>query len=544
MSSTPTSFVSRRHDDPAAWSVCSSAGVVATAHHRASEAAAAVLRDGGNAIDAAVTASLMLGVCEPAGSGLGGMTMMVVHLASPARTFVLEGPCRAPAAATPKLAETHSRRLGYRAVAVPSNAAVLAYAHARYGQLARERLIEPAIDAAAAGIVISPLQRKLLQTYRRSLRKGNAAYRWLTPDGEALSVGSRVTQPELATTLRRLAAAGFEDLYVGDLARTFAADMAARGGYITADDLAQIPWPSEVEPLRGSFGELEVCSLAPPGGGTALLQMLHVYDALDLDPFDPDAAMAAVMFAAIIRRARVDRRMRSRKGAPADAPDLHSVEHARVVAAQLREQWGSTGASVGPTIGAWSPGNSSGETSHVSIIDRFGNAVAMTQSIERSFGSKVVTPQLGFFHNGYLKAYKLTRASHPNYLRPGAPARSNAGPTLALRDGKVALAVGSTGSERLNSGVFQVLARLRAGQAPFKAVAAPRLHCTPEGEVMCEHERFDPAAIAALREHGYQIAKLDPWSFKTGGLQLAVRDDGVMQAVADPRRDGSATAAD
>ena len=172
------------------------------------------------------------------------------------------------------------------------------------------------------------------------------------------------------------------------------------------------------------------------------------------------------------------------------------------------------------------------------MIDRYGNVVSMTQSIERSFGSKIATPGLGFLYNGYMKAFKLRNQKHPHYLKPGAIARSNASPTIVFKDEKPLYAIGSTGSEGIASGMFQVLVRL-LNQSPFEAVKAPRLHCTPERQVFLEAERFNPEALTLLNKHGFEIKPYDAWSFSVGGLHLAGTNDNICWGVAEPRRDGA-----
>jgi gamma-glutamyltranspeptidase/glutathione hydrolase len=150
-----------------------------------------------------------------------------------------------------------------------------------------------------------------------------------------------------------------------------------------------------------------------------------------------------------------------------------------------------------------------------------------------------LNPELGFLYNGYMRTFKVRNPDHPHFLRPGAPTRSNATPTLLFQDGKPHAAIGNTGSERLASGILQVLARLRR-QTPFQAVLAPRLHCTPEGQVLLEAERFPSESLDALTAKGYELQRLDAFSFKVGGLQLIVRQGESLCGVAEPRRDGAA----
>ncbi len=221
-------------------------------------------------------------------------------------------------------------------------------------------------------------------------------------------------------------------------------------------------------------------------------------------------------------------RYRLRTGAEqaGEAVELLSPEYAATAAAAIRRKLGE-----------------GGETSHISVVDRFGNAVALTQSIERSYGAAELSPELGFLYNGFLRAFKVENQRHPHYLRPGAPARSNAAPTIALRDGRPWAVLGSTGSERAASGIFQTLVRLAAGQTPFDAVHGALLHSTPERELLLEAERFAPACPGALERAGFRLSALDSYSFKMGGIQLVSRGDDTWIGVGEPRRDGLAVAA-
>lgn len=515
-----------RRDDPSCWEAASSQGIVCTAHYRATWAGVEMLRRGGNAIDAAAAASLALAVVEPAASGLGGMAMMTVHLARPGRTFTLEGPCRAPLEATPEAVRQRNRGRGYEAVAVPTYAAAIDHALQRYGTMSLAAVSAPAIALAEDGYRITPTQRRLLKRYLEAILEGNAASLLLDGHGSPPSVGTVVRNPALADALRRFAAGGASEFYHGHIGRVILGDMAAGGGFITATDFAGIPWPQETEPLHGPFGPWAVYTTAPPGGGFALLEMLSLFDALRHDGFDADAPEGAALLAAIIQQARVDRRrlrLRLTREWALGNPEQLSTAYAERIAGQIHSR------PRGP-----------GETTHLNVIDREGNVVALTQSIERSFGAKVACRELGFLYNGFMKGLKVKNERHPHYLRPGAVARSNASPTILIGPQRAILAIGSTGSERIASGIFQVLVRLER-QNPFEAVQAPRLHCTPEGWVTCEAERFDPAVLEHLAARGFRVTSYqEPWAFSAGGLHLAGRTDGTPWGVAEPRRDGLA----
>jgi len=452
------------------------------------------------------------------------MTMMMVHLAGAGRTVAIEGPCLAPVLATPEAVRAAKRRYsGYPAVAVPTNAAVLAHALARYGTRPPAEVLAPAIHLAEEGYPLTAFQHEVLTRYRRPLARQGGG-RHLLRDGAPLPVGAQVRQPELAATLRRLAEAGFEDFYTGAIGRRIVEDMKCHGGFLGEADFAAVPWPREAEPMRSRYRGLDVFTLAPPGGGVALLQMLQLHELLGREGADPDAPDTAVMLASIIRRARADRRRHGLDLVPGHTtPILVQADHNAAAADDIRT--------------ALSGGD---ETTHFVVADRWGNVVSTTQSIERSFGAKVATADLGFLYNGFLKAFKVRNPAHPHFLRPGAVARSNAAPTIVLDGDRPWAALGSTGSERSASVMFQVLIRLFQ-QTPFEAVHAPRLHCSPEGLVLLEKDRFAVGVIAALEKAGFSLEEEPSYAFKLGGLQLllAAGRRGFV-GVADPRRDGAA----
>jgi len=530
---------SDRRDDPALWSAESPGGIIATAHYLATRAGAEILEEGGNAIDAAVAASLALGVCEPAGSGLGGMAMLLVHDGRTARTTVYDGACPAPVRATPQAVAASPRYSGYRAVAVPTYVAVVARVIERHCTLPAARLLKAAIDLAEQGVRVSHQHAQLTQRYLKALRKHNAGAVFLQANGDPLAAGTVHRQPVLARTLRRLAEAGLDDFYTGEVGRKIIADMQANNGFLCADDFAKVPWPKEREPLEGTFEGRTVHTVPEPGGGHTLLQLLAIHEALPDSLRDPDTPAGAVALTSAIQRVRRDRATaHSKEGVKRPQSDRLAPDYVGALATGIASDIADAG-------------HGEGETTHLSVLDRHGNAVSLTQSIERCFGAKVLTPELGFLFNNYMKGFKIQATHHPHYLRPGAFARSNAAPTIVFdsNDRKPCIAIGSTGSERMLSGIFQVLVRLRQ-QAPFDAVHAPRMHCTPDGEVLLEDLRMQPDVLHALTEQGFRLSSLGDYSFQVGGLHLAVRTNGRSDrvnrfiGVAEPRRDGAAAGPD
>ena len=503
-------------------------GMVATAHREATAAGVAALEAGGNAVDAAVGAALALGVCEPAASGLGGQTMMVVHLAGEDRTFALDGSSRAPNLATVDGFDDYrrERRRGHRATTVPGSPALYAYAVGRYGRLDIAEVMEPAIRLAADGYPVSELQERLTRRELKHLRASPGAAALFLRDGRnPHRAGATFRQPTLAGTLRRLASAGLEDFYVGETARRIVEDMERNGGFVRADDLAQIPHPIERETLTGRFGASRVHTMPPPGAGRTLIEMMNVHQALPADLRDLDTPAGAVLLAEIIRQALRDRRDRPFDPAvypQVDHKEMLSRRYARGLADRMRRELGG-----------------SGETTHLSVMDADGNAVALTQSIENVYGACAAGADLGFLYNNYLSAFEHHDIAHPYYLRPNAVPWASVAPTLLVRGGECHLAIGSPGSERIAPAVLQVLVRL-GRLPPLAAVEAPRLHCSLDGVVSLEAPRISDEIAGALAGRGFELDRREAHSFYLGCVQLVLRRGGEFTGVADPRRDGSA----
>ena len=503
-------------------------GMVSTQHAGATRAGVLMLEEGGNAIDAAVAAALALGVCEPAASGIGGQTMMVVHTAEPRRTFALDGSSRAPnRAVSDVFSDRRSEvRRGYRASTVPSSLATYHYASSTYGKLGWAKLFEPAIELAREGYPVSELQYALTRRERRHLREGTAAPFFLDGDRPYRS-GRIFRQPTLGRTLERIATQGVEEFYLGETAESIHRDMEANDGLIRKDDLAQIPNPIERRPLTGRFDGNRVFTMPPPGAGRTLVEMLNVYQNLSGRAADPDTPVGAAYLAETIRRAALDRQDR-----PYD-PNFYSQVSSREV---LQTEYAKKVArQIGRRI------QRQGETTHLSVMDGAGNVVALTQSIEGVYGSCSASPGLGFLYNNYMNAFEYEDPSHPYYMRPNAVPWASVAPSVIFHGRRPWLAIGSPGSERIAPSVLQVLLRLR-NASPFAAVEAPRIHCSLNGKVSLEASRIRDDIPARLRRHGFEIDRREAFSFYMGCVQLVMRDprSGELVGVADPRRDGTA----
>lgn len=503
----------------------SNAGMVSSAHYLATEAGVEVLQDGGNAIDAAIATAFALGVCEPAASGLGGQSMLLIYEAESRRKIALDGSSRAPHRVPPGEMPRAERFRGHRATTVPSTPAVLSYALKTFGSLPLHRVLEPAIRLAEQGYPVSRLQHNLSLREHKHLRAGSAAGFFLKNGEDVYPAGEILRQETLARTLRRLADKGVEDFYHGDIADAIVRDMAANDGLIQDDDLAQIPWPIERRPLATWFHKKRVFTFGPPGAGRVLVEMLNILDRFPSERWNPDTPEGALLLAEVIRRGQLDRHDR-----PYDphfywqisGGRMTNKEYAKEVADEILENIEGTG-----------------ETTHLSVMDNQGNAVGLTQSIERVYGSYCASPELGFLYNNYMSAYEYQDMKHPYYLRPNAPPWGSVAPTIVFRGRKPWAVLGSPGSERIASAIAQVLVRLEF-QSPYAAVAAPRLHCSVNDMVSLETPRMRTDIPPFLREHGLEVNDREAYSFFLGCIAMVMREKKLFTGVADPRRDGSA----
>jgi gamma-glutamyltranspeptidase / glutathione hydrolase len=265
--------------------------------------------------------------------------------------------------------------------------------------------------------------------------------------------------------------------------------------------------------------------MPPPGGGRSLVEIFNLLKRFPHAKRNLDTPQGALLFAEVMRRAQLNRR--DRPFDPNFYPQVQdrrmvSSEYARLVAEQITRRI-----------------ETSGETTHLCVMDKSGNVVSLTQSIERIFGAKVVCHELGFLYNNYMSAFEYEDITNPYYLRPNAVPWASVAPTIIFQQSNPWLAIGSPGSERIVSTIAQVVMRL-AGQSPFDAVSAPRMHCSFDGKVSLEAAFFRNDIPPFLEKHGFKVDIREPFSFYLGCIQLVLNDEGVFIGVADPRRDGSA----
>ncbi len=517
----------------AAWTGCACAalanGAVAAASPEAAEAGAEILRKGGNAVDAAIAVSLALGVTEPAGSGIGGQTSMVIYRPG-AGPVVLNGTSFAPSA-TPPGAKLEQLLGGYTATTVPSTLRTLDYAwrHHGSGKIAWSDLVAPAIRHAEEGYRLGPFRYRSLARTGEELR-ANPATRtlFLDAEGRLPRPDAVFRQPALARTLRRVARFGAEDFYSGAIARDIAADMSAHGGWITAKDLERTPEPQKLKPLHGTYRGYDIHTLPPPAGGWAVLRALNILENFpqrQLASPGPDRSLHLID---ALRAAH-----EARRASPFGELSGHQAE--------LEQQIGKDAARV--DFEALDRG---GETTHFSVGDSGGMLVAVTQSLNSYFGARAASPKLGFLYNDYMREFELDQAGHPFALRPGAAPYSSMSATVVARKGVPVMAVGSPGSARIISAVAQTIEYwIDVEQKIEAATAASRVHVVPPDQVYVEQAELSPDLLRGIADRDMKLVRpafglaeghLDPYF---GGVHAVAIESGVLKGAADPRRDGA-----
>lgn len=523
--------------------------MVATVHPRASDVGVAVLRDGGNAVDAAVAAGFALAVVHPAAGNLGGGGFMVIRLADGTVT-ALDYRETAPAAATRDMyldslgQLTEESVTGHRAAGVPGSVAGLAEAQRRYGRLPLARVVAPAVRLARHGFVLDAHRSRSLAGGAPRLAQFEASRRqFLLPSGAAPPAGTRFVQRDLARTLQAIADSGPRVFYEGYVADLIVAEMARGGGLITQADLADYR-PLWREPIVLRYRDHTIYSMPPSSsGGVALGLILNILEGYPPPPFGSAAQVHLAVEA--MRRAFVDRNHYLGDPAFVDMPIARLL--AKAYAAERRRDIEPGRAT--PTA-AVAPAVTEGEhTTHYSVVDAEGNAVSVTTTINSSYGSAVTVAGAGFLLNnemddftaapGVPNQYGLVQGE-ANAIAPGKRMLSAMTPSIVLDPaGELLLVAGTPGGPTIITTVAQIISNVvDHGMTLAQAVAAPRVHhqALPD-EIRYERGGLLPEVVAALETMGHAVRERPGTS---GEVAAIMREAGLWVGVADPRAGGGA----
>ena len=518
--------------------------MVATAHPLASEAGLAVLRAGGSAVDAAVAVQMALGVVEPQSSGLGGGGFLLYYDAASRAITVYDGRETAPAGATPAMfIGADGKPLPFReavasgiSVGVPGAVALLELAHKEHGRRPWRELFAPAIALARDGFAVSPRLAAWLGMIKSFAAEPAARSIYFDADGSPRKAGARIVNPALAGTLQLLADDGSKAFYDGALAQQMVARVRGhvRPGTLSLADLADYK-PVKREALCGPYRVWIVCGMPPPSsGGVAILQMLALLEPFRLQDDQPNDLRSLHLIAEASRLAFADRARYLADPAFVPVPVAGLLAPGYIAE---RRKLISLERSMGRQ-GPLAAGYVERGTSHVTIVDRDGNAVAFTTTIEAPFGAQMMVG--GFILNNELTDFSAEpdRDGQPvaNRVEPAKRPRSSMSPTFVLdRDRRLVLAVGSAGGQRIIGDTLHALiAMLDWNLSAQAALDLPRL-VNMNGPTELEDKGGLPAQAEALRALGHEVQVRG----HEGGLTAIRREGDGWQGGADPRRDGA-----
>jgi gamma-glutamyltranspeptidase / glutathione hydrolase len=509
--------------------------IVVSIRELASHAGAEIMKAGGNAIDAAVATGFVLAVVYPQAGNLGGGGFMLIRM-NDGKTHFVDYREKAPAAATANMyldaqgnVIDNASVVGYKAVGVPGSVAGMVYVEKAYGRLTLQQVIQPAIKLARDGFPLTSEDARDFGT-DKYLREFPESKRIFQRDGNYYKQGETFRQPELARSLERIARDP-DDFYHGSMARELAAAMQKGGGLITPDDLAHYE-VKEREAIRGTYRGFEIISAPPPSsGGTALIEILNILEGYDLGKTGNRSAQDIHLTVEAFRRAYFDR-----------AEFLGDSDFSKVPIAQLidKKYGAAWRASIDPVHASASTElkrpevfselqqyasqhsqpvgvHDSPHTTHYSVVDSEGNAVAVTTTLNDDFGSRATAEGLGFLLNdemddfaakpGAANLYGLIQGP-ANAIGPNKRPLSAMTPTIVLKDGKLFLVLGSPGGSKIITTVANILMGvIDYGMNIQESVNAPRFHNQWLPDVVNVEQAFPPDRIKLLEQMGHHVEK-------------------------------------
>jgi len=529
-------------------SVTGEHAMVVTSHPLASDVGVDVLRNGGNAVDAAVAVAFALAVVHPVAGNIGGGGFLVTRMRD-GTVGALDFRETAPTRATRDMyVDTAGNAIGssltgHRSVGVPGTVAGMYEAHRKFGRLPWKELLVPAIALARDGYVLDGPRSHVIEREAERLGRFTASRAQFLVDGAAPPPGTRFVQPELTRTLQLIADSGAAPFYTGGIAHLIVREMARGGGLITREDLAHYvaKWR---DPIEIKYRGYTIYTMPPPsGGGVTLAEILNVMEGYAPVPPFGSAELMHLQTEAM-RRAYTDR------NALLGDPDFVQIPLDRLLSKQYA---GSLRGEIDPRRATpsvpVSGGRSEGtETTHFSIVDADGSAIACTYTLNNDFGSAVTVTGAGFLLNDEMDDF-MSAPGRPNLfglvqgeanaIAPGKRMLSAMTPSIVVDSaGRLALVLGSPGGSRITTAVYQVISDVvDQGMSLAEAVGAPRLHHQAWPDVVfLERNGFEQAAIDSLEAMGH---KVETWTYKTE-VNAVARTAAGWVGVADPRRGGGA----
>jgi gamma-glutamyltranspeptidase/glutathione hydrolase len=525
-------------------------GMVVAQEPLATDVGVSVLKAGGNAVDAAVAIAFALAVTHPSAGNIGGGGFMLVRLAD-GRTNFLDFRERAPAQASrdmyldAKGKVTKDSLVGWRASGVPGTVAGLEFAHKKYGKKSWVELVDPAVTLAEKGFPVS-------YSLSKSLSEESDLFSQFPESKRIFSspkYGDQFMQPELAATLKRIRDNGAADFYNGETARKLASEEASHGGLITLDDLKSYQ-VVERTPLRGRYKDYDIIAAPPPSsGGIGILQMLGMLEGSGYEKSGAESASSIHYVAEVQRRFYADR------SEFMGDPDFVKVPVSQLLDPKyIATRRGTIDPSRATPIEQIRPGplapHESSETTHFNVIDAEGNVVAVTYTLNNSYGNGVTVPGLGFLMNDEMDDF-TSKPGEPNLfgliqgeanaIQPGKRPLSSMTPTILLRGGKPFLVLGAPGGSRIINGVLEVILNVVDFHMNMQeAIDAPRFHDQWLPDVLSVEPNISPDTIDRLRAMGHVVKVFDGSWPTVARVEAILAENGWLEGGSDGRGSGKA----
>lgn len=521
-------------------------GVVAAAKPEASQAGIDIMKKGGNAIDAAVATAFALGVVEPNASGIGGGGFMLVRFAKTGEEVFIDFRETAPGKAKPDMYKLDDKGnvvnnesiIGGKAVAIPGDVAGLLTALEKYGTMKREDVMQPAIDLAEKGFKVTANFSGIIKDEFENINKFEATKKIYTKNGLPFEEGDTIKNQDYANTLKLIAKGGKDAFYKGQLAKEIADAVQKAGGIITVEDLANYSAKLR-KPVKGTYRGYEIVS-APPAssGGTHVIELLNMMENYDVKAMGVNTTESLHLWSEVSKIMFADRGkyMADTDFIKVPLSGLASKEYAKEQIKTIDKN---------KSAEKVQPGNpnkyESGSTTHFSVMDKEGNMVAVTKTINHFFGSCVTVPGRGMLLNDEMDDFEF-KPGLSNSIAPGKRPLSSMTPTLILKDGKPVMTIGSPGATRIITTVAQVISNvIDHGMDIQTAINTPRMY-DKSGELNLEGG-IDQKVIDELKAKGHKIKTTKEYDLFFGGVQgVMMEASGELHGGADPRRDGQAVA--
>ncbi len=531
-------------------------GMVVSSNVLASEIGAHVLADGGTAVDAAVAVGFALAVVRPRSGNIGGGGFMLVYSAADGETKAIDYREVAPVSAARDMfldsqgnVDVRRARFSHLSAGVPGTVAGLHLAHSKYGKLPWKRLLAPAIELARNGIKVSYDMSRALQRSREKFSRDSSSLRYFfKEDGAAYLPGERLVQADLGRTLQQIAEQGPDAFYRGEIAKKIIAEMKKGGGLIDAESLAAYQ-PLVRDPVRGTYRGYDIVSMPPSSsGGIHVIQMLNILEHFPVREYGAESADNVHLLVEVAKLAFADRSKHLGDVDFYDVPSnwLTSKEYAGELAAGIDMQKARPSEDIAPGV---APEKESVDTTHFSIIDRDGNVVANTYTLNLSFGSGMSVDGAGFILNNEMDDFSSKPGAANAYGLIGGVANSieahkrplsSMTPTMVFKDGRPVLATGSPGGSRIITSVLQMIVNVIDHEMNIGvASSAPRMHHQWLPDVIQLESGFSPDTIRELQRRGHAIRGS---GFTIGNVHSVAWQNGYYIGAADPRRPGSGSA--